>query len=96
VIFTAHQILFGWYTKKNEMRGHLSRMGREEVRTRFLWGKREGKNHLEDLGVDGSIKNKNGLQNIGRFWGGLDKIVVAQNRESWQAVVSTVMNLRVP
>jgi hypothetical protein len=29
-------------------------------------------------------------------WGGMDWIDVAQDRNQWRAVVSTVMNLRVP
>jgi hypothetical protein len=34
------------------------------------------------------------LQEVG--WDGLDWIDMAQDRDSWRAVVSAVMNLRVP
>jgi hypothetical protein len=34
------------------------------------------------------------LREIG--WGGMDWIDVAQDRDQWMALVSTVMNLRVP
>jgi hypothetical protein len=34
------------------------------------------------------------LQEIG--WGGMDWIDMAQDRDRWRAVVSAVMNLRVP
>jgi hypothetical protein len=34
------------------------------------------------------------FQEVG--WGGMDWIDVAQDRDRWQAVVSAVMNLRVP
>jgi hypothetical protein len=29
-------------------------------------------------------------------WDGMDWIVLAQDRDQWQALVNTVMNLRVP
>jgi hypothetical protein len=34
------------------------------------------------------------LQEVG--WGGVDWIDMAQDRDRWRAVVSAVMNLRVP
>jgi hypothetical protein len=34
------------------------------------------------------------LQEVG--WGGMDWIDMAQDRDGWRAVVSSVMNLRVP
>jgi hypothetical protein len=34
------------------------------------------------------------LQEVG--WGGMDWIVMAQDRDRWWAVVSAVMDLRVP
>jgi hypothetical protein len=34
------------------------------------------------------------LREIG--WDGMDWIEMAQNRDQWRALVSTVMNLRVP
>jgi hypothetical protein len=49
--------------------------------------------HLEDLGVDGRII----LKLIFKKWdGGMDWIDMAQDRDRWRALVSAVMNLRVP
>jgi hypothetical protein len=48
---------------------------------------------LEDTGVDGRIIFKW----IFKKWdGGMDWIDKAQDRHRWRAVVSAVMNLRVP
>jgi hypothetical protein len=45
----------------------------------------KGRDHMENL---------KDLKEIG--WEGVDWILLAQNRDQWQAVVNTVMNLRVP
>jgi hypothetical protein len=56
-------------------------------------GKPDGRNHLEDPGVDGRII----LKWIFKKWdGGMEWIDMAQDRDRWRAVVSAVMNFRVP
>jgi hypothetical protein len=66
-------------------------MGERRGICRVLVGKSEGKNHLEDPGVDGSI-----LSWIYRKWnvGEMDWIEVVLDR--WRAPVIAVLNLRVP
>jgi hypothetical protein len=60
---------------------------------RVVVGKPEGKDHLEDPGVDGRII----LRSIFRMRdGGMDWIDLAQDRDRWLAHVNAVMNLRVP
>jgi hypothetical protein len=49
------------------------------------------RDHLEELGID-NIKLD--IQEVG--WVGMDWIDLAQNRDMWQALVNTVMNLQVP
>jgi hypothetical protein len=48
---------------------------------------------LEDQGIDGMIILKWILQ---KLRGSLDWIDLAQYRDSWRALVNTVMNLQVP
>jgi hypothetical protein len=48
---------------------------------------------LEDSGIDGRIILKWIFE---RLNGGMDWINLAEDRDRWQALVNTVMNLRVP
>jgi hypothetical protein len=58
---------------------------------RALVGKPEGRNHLEDPGVDERIILKWIFE---RLDGGIGWIDLAQDRDRWRAVVNAVMNLR--
>jgi hypothetical protein len=62
------------------------------VHTGFWWGDLREGDHLEDRGVDGMIILKWIFK---KYWGGMDWIDMAQDRDRWRAVVSAVMNLRV-
>ena len=58
----------------------------------FRWGNLR-EDHLEDPAVDRRI-----ILNwiVEKWYGGMDWIDLAQVKERWRAVVSAVMNLRVP
>ena len=62
--------------------------------TGVWWGNLRVRDHLGDPGVDGRII----LRRIFRKWDGcwgMDWIELAQDRDSWPALVNAVMNLRV-
>jgi hypothetical protein len=61
---------------------------------RILVGNSEGKKPLERLRRRWEDNIKMDLQQVG--CGGMDWIGLAQDRDRWQALVSAVMNLRVP
>jgi hypothetical protein len=69
-------------------------MWRREACTGFWWAIQRERNHLGDPGVDGRII----LRWIFRKWdaGGMEWIELAKYRDRWRALVSAVMNLRVP
>jgi hypothetical protein len=57
-------------------------------------GKYEGKgNRLDDQGVDGVALERIYMKEI--IWKGMDWICLAYEENQWQAVVKTVMDLRV-
>jgi hypothetical protein len=69
-------------------------MGEKRNACRILVGKPEVKRPLGRPRRRWEDNNKVDLREIG--WGGMDWIDLAQDRDQWRAVVSTVINLRVP
>jgi hypothetical protein len=54
----------------------------------------KGRDHSEDLDVDGEGNTGMYLREIG--WEDVDWMHLAQDMDQWRAVVNMVMNLRVP
>jgi hypothetical protein len=66
-------------------------MGERRDVYRIFVGETEGKNHLENLGVDGrAVLN---LKEVG--WRRVDWIDFVQDSDRWRAFVNAVMNVRV-
>jgi hypothetical protein len=61
---------------------------------RILVEKPEGKRPLGRARRRWENNIRMDLREIG--WGGMDWIVLTQDRDQWRALVNTVMNLRVP
>jgi hypothetical protein len=82
--------------KSRRMRwaGHVRRMGEKRNAYGILVGKPEGKRRLGRPRRSWVYNIKIDLREIG--WDDMDWIDLAQERDQWRALVSTVMNLRVP
>jgi hypothetical protein len=80
--------------KSRRMRwaGHAAQMG--EKRNAYRWESQKERDHGEDQNVGGWTILKWILREIG--WDGVDWIDMVQARDQWEAVVNTVLNLRVP
>jgi len=92
-LYSSPKILRVIKSRRMRWAGHVARMGEERGMYRVLVGKPEGKRPLGkprrrwvDIRTD--------LQEVG--CGYTDWIELAQNRDRWRKLVSTVMNLRVP
>jgi hypothetical protein len=85
-----------WVIKSRRMRwaGRVQRMAEGRGAYRILMGRPEGRRPLGRPRRRWEDNIKMDLQDVG--WGSMDLIDMAQDRDRWRAVVSAVMNLRVP
>jgi hypothetical protein len=82
--------------KSRRMRwvGHVERMGDRKGIYRVMVGKPEEKRPLGRPRRRWEDNIKMDLQEV--CWGGMDWIDMAQDRDSWRALVNAVMNIRAP
>jgi len=74
--------------------GHVARVAKRRDVYRILVGKPEGKRSIGRPRRRRKENIKMNLHEVG--WGAMDWIDLAQERDSWRALVNAVMNLRVP
>jgi hypothetical protein len=80
--------------RRMRLAGHVTRMGEKRNAYRLLVGKPEGRKPLgrprrrclDNIRMD--------LVEVG--WGDVDWIGLAQDRDSWRALVNSVLHLRIP
>jgi hypothetical protein len=80
--------------RRTRWAGHVARMGEETDVNRVLVGKPEGKRPLGRTRRRWEDNIKMDLQDVGGSC--VDWMELALDRERWRALVSTVMNIRVP
>jgi hypothetical protein len=81
-------------SRRKRWAGHVARMEEERGVYRVLVGKPEEKSPLGRPRHRWENNIKIDLQEVG--YGGMDWIGLAQDRDSWRALVNAAMNLRVP
>jgi len=93
-LYSSPNILRVIKSRKMRWAGHVAHMGKGRSLYRILVGKPEGKRPLGRHSCRWEDNIKMDLQEVGCE--GMDWIEVTQDRDRWRALVSTVMNLRVP
>jgi hypothetical protein len=91
-LYSSPDIIRQIKSRRTRWAGHTAYMGEGRNVYRILVGKSEGKSKLQAQGVNGRMGSK---WTVGRLVGGAKWIHVAQDRDSWWAVVNAVMNIQV-
>jgi hypothetical protein len=93
-LYCSHNIVRAINSRRMRWAGHVARMGEKSGVYRALVEKPEGKRPLGRARSRWEDNIKMDLQEVRCV--GMDWIDMAQDRDSWRALVSAVMNLRVP
>jgi hypothetical protein len=93
-LYSSPDIIRMIKSRRMSWAGFVARMCEKRNAYRILMGKPEGKRPLGRPRRRWANKVKMDLREVG--WGGMDWIDLAQDRDKWWALLSTVMNLRVP
>jgi len=93
-LYSSPNILRVIKSRRMRRAGRVARMGKRRGVYRVLVGKPEGRRPLGRPRRRWEDNIKMDLQEVGCV--GMNCIEMAQDKDSWQAVVNAVMNLRVP
>ena len=93
-LYSSLNILRVIKSRRMRWAGHVARMEEGRVVHKVLMGKPEGKRPLGRQRRRWENNIKMDLQEVGGGCG--DWMELAQDRDGWRALVSTVMNFRVP
>ena len=93
-LYSSPKIVQVMKSRRMRWAGHVACMGEEREVYRVLVGKPEGKRPMGRPRHRWVDNIRMDLQEVG--CGYMDWIGLAQDRDSWRTIVSTVMNLRVP
>jgi hypothetical protein len=93
-LYSLHNIVRVVKSRRMRWTGHVVRMGEERGVHRVLVGRPEGKRPLGRPRLRWEENIKMDLQEVGGGRG--DWMELAQDRDGWRALVSTVRDFRVP
>jgi hypothetical protein len=93
-LYSSPNIIRVIESRRMRWAGRVARMGEERGAYRILVGRTERRRPLGRPRLRWEDNIKMDLQEVG--WGGMNWIKLAQDRDTWPALVNVVMNLRVP
>jgi hypothetical protein len=93
ILYSSQNIIRQIKSRRTGWVGHVAHMGEDRNVFNVLMGKPEGKRPLGRPSYRWGYGIRMDLREIG--WGSVDWIQFAQDRDWWQAVVNTVINLQV-
>jgi hypothetical protein len=98
-LYSSPSIIRIMKSRRTRWAGHVAQMGEKRNAYRLLVGKPEGRRSLERprrRWVDNTWIIRIRMDLVEVRWSDVDWIGLAQDRDSWRALVKSVLNFRVP